>query len=391
MAQDRILNKQDHSDLTDSAGKTAIAESPKIGKSLVWQRWTPYAAVVWSLFNAALGIYWALTGKGFPFTPESAADPLAPIIGRFGITAAWIVVILAGFPAVAAGLAMLRGVRGRAIRPILITAGVLLAGVLLLLMTGLNLLVLFGYIPYAITLLFKGSIVAQRYLTSVTQWATIYQVICLLGGFLWLAATFSYTRLSGDACLHCGRSDNEHGWTSPDKAARWCRTAVFVSMVAPVFYAITRYAWALGIPMGMNEAYLREGMKTGMWTSGLFLATFGLVGALITLGLIQRWGEVFPRWMIGLAGRRVPIWLAIIPSALISVLLVVGGIGIWASLGGMAKNLENTGSHGTGLVIEVFFQLGPTLLFPLWGIALAIAAMGYYFRRRGPCKVCGRG
>lgn len=391
MAQDRILNKQDHSDLTDPTDKTAIAESPIIGKSLVWQRWTPYAAVVWSLFNAALGIYWALTGKGFPFTPESAADPLAPIIGRFGITAAWIVVILAGFPAVAAGLAMLRGVKGRAIRPILITAGVLLAGVLLLLMTGLNLLVLFGYIPYAITLLFKGSIVAQRYLTSVTQWATIYQVICLLGGFLWLAATFSYTRLSGDACLHCGRRDNEHGWTSPDKAARWCRTAVFVSMVAPVFYAITRYAWALGIPMGMKEAYLREGMKTGMWTSGLFLATFGLVGALITLGLIQRWGEVFPRWMIGLAGRRVPIWLAILPSALISVLLVVGGIGIWASLGGMAKNLESTGSHGTELVIEVFFQLGPTLLFPLWGIALAIAAMGYYFRRRGPCKVCGRG
>jgi hypothetical protein len=141
----------------------------------------------------------------------------------------------------------------------------------------------------------------------------------------------------------------------------------------------------------MNEAYLRQGMTTGMWTSGLFLATFGLVGALITLGLIQRWGEIFPRWMIGLAGRRVPIWLAIIPSALISVLLVVGGIGIWASLAGMVKNLEMTGSHGTVLFVEVFFQLGPTLLFPLWGIALAIAAMDYYYRRRGPCNVCGRG
>ena len=27
------------------------------------------------------------------------------------------------------------------------------------------------------------------------------------------------------------------------------------------------------------------------------------------LGLVQRWGEVFPRWMIGLSGRRVPIAL----------------------------------------------------------------------------------
>jgi hypothetical protein len=41
---------------------------------------------------------------------------------------------------------MLRGVRGRALRPLLITAGALLAGVLLLLMTALNLLVTLGYI-----------------------------------------------------------------------------------------------------------------------------------------------------------------------------------------------------------------------------------------------------
>ncbi len=391
MKQDKITIKKERSNQTEPAADTAISASTRTGKTFIWQRWTPYAAVLWSLFNAALGIYWALNFHSFPFTPQSASDPMAPMIGRFGITAAWIVVISAGIPALIAGLAMLRGVRSKVFRPLLITAGALLAGVLLLFMTGLALLVLFGYIPYAMVSLFKGAKLGTDYLMSFTQWATIYQVICLLGGFLWLAATISYARRSGDACLHCGRHDNEHGWTSPENAARWCRTAVYVSMVAPVFYAVTRYAWALGIPMGMNEAYLREGMKTGMWTSGLFLATFGLAGALITLGLIQRWGEVFPRWMIGLAGRRVPIWLAIIPASLISVLLVVGGIGIWASLAGMVNNLENTGSHGIGLFIEVFYQLGPTLLFPLWGIALAIAAMGYYYRRRGPCNVCGRG
>jgi hypothetical protein len=40
---------------------------------------------------------------------------------------------------------------------------------------------------------------------------------------------------------------------------------------------------------------------------------------------------------------------------------------------------------------EIFFQVGPTLLFPLWGAALAVAALAYYSRRRGPCKMCGRG
>ena len=101
---------------------------------------------------------------------------------------------------------------------------------------------------------------------------------------------------------------------------------MYVAMVAPVFYALTRYAWALGFPLGMSEEYLRRGQESGMWISGLFLATFGLVGAVLMLGLVQRWGEVFPRWMIGLAGRRVPIALAVVPASLVSVLLIVGGI-----------------------------------------------------------------
>ena len=109
------------------------------------------------------------------------------------------------------------------------------------------------------------------------------------------------------------------------------------------------------------------------------------------LGLVQRWGEVFPRWSFGLAGRRVPIALAVIPASLVSVLLVVGGIAIWSGLPQMAANLASTGEKGTGIFWGIFFLVGPTLLFPLWGAALALAALGYYYRRRGPCKVCGRG
>jgi hypothetical protein len=40
----------------------------------------------------------------------------------------------------------------------------------------------------------------------------------------------------------------------------------------------------------MSEEYMCLGQERGTWISGLFLATFGLV---------QRWGEAFPRWMIG--------------------------------------------------------------------------------------------
>ena len=57
----------------------------------------------------------------------------------------------------------------------------------------------------------------------------------------------------------------------------------------------------------------------------------------------------------------------------------------------MITNAETAGTKGMGLVWEIIFQLGPTLLFPVWGVALAVATLGYYYRRRGPCNACGRG
>jgi hypothetical protein len=95
--------------------------------------------------------------------------------------------------------------------------------------------------------------------------------------------------------------------------------------------------------------------------------------------------------MIGLAGRRVPIALAVIPASLASVLLFVGGIGIWSGLPQMVANLRAIGAADIEIIGAIIFQLGPTLLFPVWGVALAVATLGYYFRRRSPCSVCGRG
>jgi hypothetical protein len=305
---------------------------------------------------------------------------------------AWVVVMAAGIPAAAMGVAMLGGVRSRVLRPLFITAGTLLAGVLLLLMTSLNLLVKLGYTPYAIFSFLTGVETGQKLLASWIQWATLQQLLCLLGGFLWLAATVCYARRSRDACLYCGRRDGPEGWTSPDRAARWGRIAVYVAMVAPVFYVLTRYVWALGFPLGMGEEQFRSGQESGKWIGGaLFLGNFVLVGAVLMLGLVQHWGDVFPRWMIGLSGRRVPIVLAVIPASLASVLLIVGGIGIWSGLDQMIENATARGIVDSRLLGEITFQLGPTLLFPVWGGALAVATLGYYYRRRGPCRVCGRG
>lgn len=81
------------------------------------------------------------------------------------------------------------------------------------------------------------------------------------------------------------------GVAEPKQAARWGRIAVYVAMMAPVLYAITRFAWALGFTMGRSAETLRRGQEDGTWISGLFLAAFGLVGGVLMLGLVQRWGR----------------------------------------------------------------------------------------------------
>jgi hypothetical protein len=357
-----------------------------IGKVHNWQRWAPYAAVAWSLIYAALGVYWMVMGRGFPYASETVSNVFGPVIARFGAGFAWTNVILAGIPAAALGAAMLRGVRSRSFRFLFITAGALFAGVLLLLMTDITPLVLLGYTPYGIVGLLTGAEIGRAYLEALTQWTNVHQLLCLIGGFLWLAATVCFGRRSGEACLYCGRRDGSDGWKSPDRATNWGRIAAYLATVVPVFYAVTRYAYALGIPLGISKEFLRIGQESGMWTSGLFLATFGLVGAVLTLGLVQRWDEVFPRWMIGLAGRHVPIGLALVPASLVSVLLIVGGMAMWSGLAQMVAETVAGGAEHMGIIAAA-----PTALFPFWGMALAVAALGYYYRRRGSCRVCGRG
>ncbi len=371
--------------MTTSESITAKAEPARGGWVRDWPRWAPYAAVAWSLVYAVLGLYWAVSGRGFPLSSGLMTNVTGPVAGRFGPVVAWIIVIAEGIPAAALGTLMLRRVR-RA-RLLLISGGALLGAVLLLLMTDIMLLSMLGYTPEGVIGLLSGSESGQFYLQLWSQykWTIVHQLLCLIGGFLWLGATISYARQSGDACLYCGRRDTSEGWTSPVQAARWCRIAVYVSMVVPIFYAITRYAYALGIPLGISENYLRIGQERGMWIMGLSMAHFGLVGAVLTLGLTQRWGEVFPRWMIGLAGRRVPLALAIVPASIVSVMLIVGGIAMWSGYAQVVAASVAGSSEDLG-----FIGSAPTELFPIWGAALAVATLGYYYRRRGPCSVCGR-
>jgi len=214
----------------------------------------------------------------------------------------------------------------------------------------------------------------------------VNQFVCIAGGLLWVAAAVTYGRRTRSACGNCGRTGSAANWTSPEAAARWGRWAVGVAVVVPVFYAATRWAWALGIPLGISEEFLREGQAVGLWWAGAGLATVALGGAILTLGLAQRWGGVFPRWIPFLSGRRVPIWLAVVPASLVAVIVTNAGL--------MFVRLTLLGTLGgvfTFIGEGDWAALAPELLWPVWGVALAAVALAYYYRRRGRCVHCGRG
>jgi hypothetical protein len=111
-----------------------------------------------------------------------------------------------------------------------------------------------------------------------------------------------------------------------------------------------------------------------------------LIGAGLTLGLTRPWGEVFPRWIPSVGGRRVPPALAIVPAAIVSVIVMSAGL--------MFVRMAILGTFKLGdnpvTFTENWAALWPELFWPVWGVALALAALSYHYRTRGPCPYCGR-
>jgi hypothetical protein len=147
------------------------------------------------------------------------------------------------------------------------------------------------------------------------------------------------------------------------RTRRWTRIAV----EAPVVYALTRVLMFFCVP-GFDMFDFNEPI---LW-AGLGLAVSALAGAWLTCGLVRPWGEVFPRWLVGLHGRRVPVGLAVVPGLLVSVMVATA-----------AKDAFQSFADG-GLDVLVRWPLVtlPMLLWPLWAFALALATVSYGMRRR---------
>ncbi|WP_157250878.1 hypothetical protein [Nonomuraea typhae] len=333
-----------------------------------WPEAAGYGAALWSAGYAVLGLTWLLGWDTYPWG-AAAEDPLDPGDDRnFFVTLqpgeAAAPVIVFGLAGMLAGLAVARGFTR--FRWPVVAFGALAAPALAVILPDGRALTLLGYLPMIIGGLPFGWPPADW--DSVLSWSLIYQFLLLVGGLLWAAATLGHARRARGVCVHCG---GEGRW-SRERLLRWGRVFAYTGALIPLGYAVTRWAWGLGIPLGIGPEYLAEMHQSGLVWAGVGLATFSGVGAVLTLGLVQRWGEVFPRWIPVLAGRAVPVWLAVAPATLVSVVLFNAG---WQILQGhfVTMDLSN-----------------PMTWWPLWALALAGATFTYWLRRRPACRHCVR-
>jgi hypothetical protein len=318
-------------------------------------------AAVWSTVYLGLGLAWLFGADGNPADPavdSAIADaPGLSLLGMWGpMTGA---AILAGLGA--AGLVtsvlLLRRPGSGPVTVAAVVLGLLLAVVL----PDYRLLAMVAYTPIIAVLAVLGTLPDGA---PIWPWPIVNLGLLTVAGVAFLATASGYRRRFGRPAARR---------VSPATVQRWGRIAVAVAVAVPVGYAVTRFAWALGYPLGVTRELLDD-LGTGVY-AGAALGALAVGGAVLTLGLVQRWGEVFPRWMPVLRGRPVPVRLATVPARAVAVVVTSAGLmfvrtGLAGGIGGLPFEAR-----------ELAAWL-PEMFWPLWGVALAAASYAYEARRR---------
>lgn len=298
--------------------------------------------LAWAAVSAAVGLYWTVTSS----FPAGTNDIYASLTPLRHVPAATVGMV---FTTASLGLAVLLFGAPRS-RPAL-WAGWAAAAVLLFVVPDTRILALAGYAPMLILGAPFGLLGRIDY-DQVFNLQLAFQLWCVAGGLLLVRALLAWRPVT---------------WRP---STRLARTVTYIAAAVPMVYAATRFAWVLHIPLGLRSQELGELIDSGAVWAGLGLACFATVGGILTLGLIHRWGEVFPRWMVGLAGRTVPVKLATVPASIVAVIVMPAGISFLGSDDMMDK-----------LSGADWVAIAPMVLWPLWSVCLGLSAYAYHRRR----------
>ena len=153
---------------------------------------------------------------------------------------------------------------------------------------------------------------------SQVPWPVLNQGVLMAGGALFALAALTHRRARRDACAACGRTDaraRAAGWDPPAGAG-----SRYGSPPGPGRVRGDPVRLGARHPVRFSAAQLRDmaAEMPGIWWGGAALGSMGLIGSVLTFGLIRPWGERFPRWVPVLRGRRVPVALAVVPAVTVA-------------------------------------------------------------------------
>ena len=138
--------------------------------------------------------------------------------------------------------------------------------------------------------------------------------------------------------------------------------------------------WRLGLVPGWSMGTLDENGAPAHMTGWQIpyvvgLSIFAELVALTAFGMVRPWGEIVPRWIPLIGGRRVAPYAAIVPAVLGSLCLIA--LWTYSFLGLLTVLPQFFSSDGwAALMLACYLPL------TLWGPSLLVLTWAYW-RRRG--------
>ncbi|MGW6963989.1 hypothetical protein ACWGET_08065 [Streptomyces zaomyceticus] len=154
---------------------------------------------------------------------------------------------------------------------------------------------------------------------------------------------------------------------------RWAVLAAHAVPLVVLPSGLWRLALVAGLPVTQDAELGTMGVGESVYVVSLSVVSELL--AFLTLGLVRAWGEVFPRWMPFLGGRRVnPAAATGAALAGAAGLCAIAGWGVYASYADLGPGIPATPAQDA-LLIACY---APLLAWPVLLTAVAVA----YRRRR---------
>ncbi|MEU8283278.1 hypothetical protein AB0C01_02815 [Micromonospora sp. NPDC048905] len=302
--------------------------------------------------EVALRLYWIAGGR-WAYTACDRTDLVDPA-GGCGADRVQTLPFGAGWGALAVGVVLALVVVGAVRFPgrAATTAGWLAAA--LLLVTSFPLHLLFE-VPAALT-------------GRPSDWRDLGARLALLAGGIVFAGL-------------ANASGPRRGPVTPDyrPVPRWTRRWAYVAVALPVVgWAVPHGLWVLGVPFGISARKLNDIHNDLSTSTGVAITVVPPLAGLLVLGLVQRWGQQFPRWVPGLGGRPVPRLLALIPAGTVALTLVTYGV---LSSAVFVSRLFS-GEMPWSEVWDGWAVTATLLVFLGWGVALGVTTAGYALSTR---------